>query len=55
MKTQKSGGGPRGVIVKSMASGIVSEFELQPRFNVHFRTNTLWKGMNPFSSGLWVK
>ena len=25
---------------------VVSEFELQPRYYVHFRANTLGKGMN---------
>ena len=39
---------PRGVMVKVMDCGIViSEFELQSRYYVHFRTNTLGKGMNP--------
>ena len=39
---------PRGVMVKAMDSGIVEgEFELQSRYYVHFRTNTLGKGMNP--------
>ena len=38
----------RGVMVKKLDSGIVvSEFELQSRNYVHFRTNTLGKGMNP--------
>ena len=38
----------RGVIVKALASGIVvGEFELQSRYYVHFRTNTLRKGINP--------
>ena len=37
-----------GVFVKAMDCGIVeSEFELQSRYYVHFRTNTLGKGMNP--------
>ena len=27
---------------------IVSEFELQSRYYVHFQTNTLAKGMSPF-------
>ena len=41
-------GGPRGVMVKVMDCGIVvSEFELQSRYYVHFRANTLGKGMNP--------
>ena len=40
---------PRGVMVKAMDCGIVvSEFVLQSRYYVHFRTNTLGKGMNPF-------
>ena len=39
---------PRGVMVKAMDCGIVvSEFEFQSRYSVHFRTNTLGKGMNP--------
>ena len=41
-------GYPRGVMVKSMDCGIVvSEFELQSRYYVHFRAKTLGKGMNP--------
>ena len=41
-------GGPRGVMVKATDCGIVvSEFELQSRSYVHFRTNTFGKGMNP--------
>ena len=27
---------------------VVSEFELQSCYDVHFRTNALWKGMKPF-------
>ena len=39
-------GCPRGVMVKAMDCGIVlSEFELQSRYYVHFRANTLGKGM----------
>ena len=39
---------PRGVMVKEMASGVVvREFVLQSRYYVHFRANTLGKGMNP--------
>ena len=39
---------PRGVIVKATGCGIVvSEFELQLLYYVHFRANTLRKGMNP--------
>ena len=38
----------RDVVVKAMDSGIVvSEFVLQSRNYVHFRANTLGKGMNP--------
>ena len=41
-------GCPRGVMVKAMNSGIVvREFVLQSRYYVHFRANTLGKGMNP--------
>ena len=39
---------PRGVMVKAMDCGIVvSEFVLQSCYYVHFRANTLEKGMNP--------
>ena len=42
------GGCPRGVMVKVMDCGIVvSEFVLQSRYYIHFRTNTLGKRMNP--------
>ena len=41
--------GPRGVMVKALDCEIVvSEFELQSHYYVHFRTNTLGKGMNLF-------
>ena len=41
-------GCPRGVMVKAMNCGIVvREFVLQSRYYVHFRANTLVKGMNP--------
>ena len=44
----KRGGCPRGVMVKTMDCGIVvCEFVLQSRYYVHFRANTLGKGMNP--------
>ena len=37
-----------GVMFKAMDCGIVvSEFVLQSRYYVHFRANTLGKGMNP--------
>ena len=40
-------GCPRDVMVKAMDSRIiVSEFELQLRYYIHFQTNTLGKGMN---------
>ena len=39
---------PRGEMVKAMECGIlVREFVLQSRYYVHFRANTLEKGMNP--------
>ena len=39
---------PRGVMVKAMDCGtVVHEFVLQSRYYVHFRANTLGKGMNP--------
>ena len=34
---------------------VVREFVLQSRYYVHFRANTIGKGMNPLSSQLWVK
>ena len=41
-------GCPRGVMVKAMDCGIVvSDFVLQSHYYVHFRANTLGKGMNP--------
>ena len=41
-------GCPCSVMVKAMDCEIVvSEFELLSRYYVHFRTNTLGKGMNP--------
>ena len=49
-------GYPCSVMVKALECGIVViVFELQSRYYVHFRTNTLGKGMNPSSSQLWVK
>ena len=39
---------PRGVMVKAIDCRIiVSEFEFQSCYYVHFRTNTLGKGINP--------
>ena len=41
-------GCPRGVMVKAMDCRIVvREFVLQSRYYIHFRANTLGKGMNP--------
>ena len=41
-------GCPHDVMVKAMDCGIViSEFVLQSRYYIHFRANTLGKGMNP--------
>ena len=41
-------GCPRGLMVKAMVCEIVArEFELPLHYYVYFRTNTLWKGMNP--------
>ena len=41
-------GCPRSEIVKAMdCRMVVSEFELQSRYYVHFRVNSLGKGMNP--------
>ena len=43
-----SGGFPHGVMVKAMDSGITErEFVLQSCYYIHFRANTLGKGMNP--------
>ena len=48
VKKKHIGGCPRGVMVKVMDCGIVvSEFILQSRYYVHFRANTLGKGINP--------
>ena len=39
---------PCGVMVKSMdCANVVCEFILQLRYYIHFRANTLGKGMNP--------
>ena len=40
-------GYPRGLMVKVMDCGIISEFEFDSRYYVHFQTNTLGKGTNP--------
>ena len=44
----RGGSCPRGVMVKAMDCEIVeSEFEFQLRYYVHFRANTLEKGIEP--------
>ena len=48
------GGFPRGVVVLH-CDIIVSEFELQSRSYVHFRSNALGKGMYSVSPWIWVK
>ena len=41
-------GFPHGVMFKALGCGIVvREFVLQSRYYVHFRANTLGKGMSP--------
>ena len=41
-------GGPRGVMDKTMDCGfVVSDFVLKSRYYVHFRPNTIGKGMHP--------
>ena len=48
MPQKRREGGPCGVLVKAMDCEIVvSEFVLQSCFYVHFRANTIRKGMNP--------
>ena len=40
---------PRGIRIKGLGYGcVVSEFELQSRYYVQFRTNTFREGINPF-------
>ena len=40
---------PRGAMMKALDSGIVvSEFELQSPYYVHFQTYAHGKGINPF-------
>ena len=44
------------VMVKAMDCEIlISEFEPQSRYYIHFRANTFGKGMIPLSSQQWVK
>ena len=48
LNTRANSGCPRGVIVKAMDCRIeVNEFVLQSHYYVHFRANTLGKGMKP--------
>ena len=47
-QNQSTRGCPRDVMVKAMDCGIiVSELVLQSRYYIHFRANTLGKGMKP--------
>ena len=47
---------PRVVVANALDCNIVvSELKLQYRYYVHFRTKTLWKGMNLLISQLWIK
>ena len=47
-KTKRNRGCPRGEMVEAIDCEIVvSEFEFQSRHYVHFRENSLGKGMNP--------
>ena len=52
-------GRPRDIMVKAMNCGVVvNQFELQSRYYVHFRANTLRKGTiyQPLRSGrIWHK
>ena len=46
-----SGGCPR-----VLSANIVTHFELQPRYYVHFHTNAIGKGNElPYPSMLWIK
>ena len=46
----------RGVIVKALNCNIViRDFELQPHYFIHFRTNTFGKGRNPLVLPSMVK
>ena len=48
IRSKCKGGCPRGVMVKAMDCGIVvREFVLQSCYYVHFRANTIGKGMIP--------
>ena len=38
-----------------MANVVISEFELQSRYYVHFRINTFEKFVTPLFFQLWVK
>ena len=51
-----NGGSPRDVVANVLDSDIVvSEFELQSRHYIHFRTYTHAKGMNLLFPPLWIK
>ena len=43
-----SGRSPCGVVDNELDHNmVVSEFQLQLHYYIHFQINTLWKGMNP--------
>ena len=47
-QTRKEGRSPHGIVANVLDCDIVvSKFELQSLYYVHFRTNTLRKGMDP--------
>ena len=49
-------GSPNGVVANALDCDIVvSQFELESGYYIHFRCNTLRKGMNLLSSQLWSR
>ena len=51
-----SRGSPNGVVASALDCDIVvSDFDLQSRYYVHFQTNTPGKGMNVLFPQLWFK
>ena len=52
-KIKSKWGSPRNVVTIVLNYDLeVSKFEMQSRHYVHFRTNTLGKGMNPLILGI---
>ena len=45
---------PNGRVAKVLDDIIVSEFELQLRYYVHFQTNTLGNSMNPLPASAMI-